>query len=72
LRAAPPELHGLAIAVMINEMAFIQPREACRPVFVERLAIFDSPRVRMSGSGCDFIATGEIKLAGGVRYRQGR
>src|ERR1700722_7027557 len=72
LVTAPPQLRRLTVAVMIDEVTFIEPRKARRPVFTEWLAILDCPRVRVAQVGHRvFDSCGKLKLAGARRnWRQ--
>src|ERR1700722_16026656 len=72
LMAAPPQLCRLTIAVMIDQVTFIEPRKARSPVLAEWLAILDSPRVRVAQVGHRvFESCGKVKLTGARRnWRQ--
>src|ERR1700722_13908905 len=59
--AAPPELQCLTVAMMIDEVAFVEPDQARRKMRCEWLAILETPGVAVTEIGCGVLdSVGEI------------
>jgi hypothetical protein len=80
-RQPGPELDGLPVAMMIRNMAFVEPHEACGEIFAESFLIIEGPCIgmrvaRMRGATeqreflCMSLARGPAE--GDHEYRQRR